>query len=51
MKRVEDYIILTHATLMKGKNLQGVIAIMSIFNNYPLSKAEFWRKLENLLEK
>ena len=34
LKRVESHVVLTHESLMKGKNLQGVIFLMQAFYSY-----------------
>lgn len=50
-KRAESYICLTHEKLMKGKNLNGLIAICIAFEGAGKGTIEFWRKVEQLLEK
>jgi hypothetical protein len=36
---------------MKGVNLNGIISIMVAFDNFKQGKKEFWKKMEQLLEK
>lgn len=47
-KRVENYFILTHEKLMRGRNLNGVIAVMLAFNGAKQGTQEFWKKMEAL---
>lgn len=47
-KRVENYFVLTHEKLMKGRNLNGVISVMMAFNGVQLGTREFWKKMEAL---
>ena len=49
-KRVESYICLTHEKLMKGKHLNGLIAICIAFEGAGKGTIDFWRKIEQILE-
>lgn len=48
-RRVEQFIILTHDQLIKGKNLSGVISIMVAFESTRQGSIEFWKRIEQIL--
>ena len=50
-RRVEQFIILTHDQLIKGKNLSGVITIMVAFESTKQGSIEFWKRIEQILLK
>ena len=50
VKRVEGFIVMTHETFLKGKNLNGIVTIMMAFNGMTQGSTEFWKRMERLLE-
>jgi hypothetical protein len=41
---------MTHESLIKGRNLNGIITIMMAFNGMTSGSTEFWKRMEKLLE-
>lgn len=50
-KKVDSYICLTHDKLMKGKNLNGLLAIIIAFEGSDKGSLDFWKRIESLIEK
>jgi len=50
-KRVENFIVLTHEQFMKGRNLNGLVAIMVAFEGMKQGSTELWKRLEQLIAK
>ena len=51
VKKVEGFIVMTHETFFKGKNMNGIMSIMVAFDGMQAGTTEFWKRMEKLLEK
>jgi hypothetical protein len=49
IKKAEMHILMTHSALLKGKNLNGIIAFMFAFDELGQGGTEFWKRIEKLL--
>jgi hypothetical protein len=49
IKKAETHIMLTHGALLKGRNLNGVMAFMVAFDQIDQGGSEFWKRIERIL--
>ena len=49
IKKAETHILLTHSSLIKGKNLNGIMTFMVAFDQIDQGGIEFWKRMEKLL--
>ena len=51
LKKAEEAIILTHETLLKKANMQGLSLVMQGFSSFGFGSRDLWNKLTSIFEK